>query len=74
MTEFDQFLRAEINSRVRRRAWSGGEGYSLVWSRAYQRLREECGFAPPEDVKNRLDAVHAAGHLETLWHVVKKFE
>lgn len=74
MNDFDQFLRKEINSYIRYRAWSAGEDYSLVWGRAYQKLREESGFVPPGDTKNRLDAVQAAGHLETLWSIVQRMD
>ena len=74
MTDFDQFLRKEINSHVRYRAWSRGEDYRLAWSHAYQKLREECGYSPPDDAKSRLDAVQAAGHLETLWRVVRRLD
>lgn len=69
MNDFDQFLRKEINSHVRYRAWSRGEDYGL---HAYQKLQEACGYAPPDDAKSRLDAVQAAGHLETLWRVVRQ--
>lgn len=72
MNEKNKQLRATINSEIRTRAKHFKVAYGLVWWSAYENLSRQTGYRPPEDAKNRLDCVQAAGHLHTLLRVVRK--
>lgn len=70
MSEKHKALRAEINREIRARAWQFDVEYALVWGSAYHKLHKRTGYRPPQGVKNKLDCVEAAGHLNTLLSVV----
>jgi uncharacterized protein YheU (UPF0270 family) len=64
---YEDFLRADTVSRVNRYVARSGVDYGEAWRRLRTRLTALTGYTAPKSAKNKIAAIHEAGHLE-LFH------
>jgi hypothetical protein len=69
MTQYDDFLRSDINLAVRRYCFQHRVPQDEVWRDLRMRLMIKTGYSVPTSADNKLEEIQRAGHLE-VFHAI----
>lgn len=72
MTQYDDFLRSDINRAVRRFCFQHRVPQADVWRDLRMRLMVKTGFSVPRTAKNKLAEIQKAGHLEAFHAIAEE--